>query len=60
MSLIDGHVCNGGGKIKGLIRKYPSFVCSLCRGDGSESTDIHMSEKNIDIYNQKLLDKIGE
>lgn len=57
MSLIDAHVCNGGGRIKGCIRKYHSCVCSLCRGDGSESIEVQMSEKNIDIYNRKLLDK---
>jgi len=55
MKLVDGHICNGGGRIKGWIRKYPYILCSLCHG---KSIDVKMKEESIDAYNQNLLEKI--
>jgi len=58
MKIIDGHICNGGRKIKGLIIKYPLIFCSLCHYNGS--IDIQMTEEHIDAYNKELLENIKE
>ena len=52
---IHGHFCDGT-KLK-LIIKYPSLLCSRCRGN---SMEVEMSEEDIDAYNKTLEEAFSE
>lgn len=46
------HICSGGS-FSGIIRKYPSGLCSVCRAP-SIMDNVMMTNDQIDAYNKKL------
>lgn len=54
---MEGHICQGG-KYPGMVRKYPSIVCSMCMG--RYAVEVDMDEERIDDYNKKWLTAAGK
>ena len=47
----EAHICKGR-----LIRKCPSVLCSLCRGD--RAVKVTMTEKEINEHNIKIVNSL--
>lgn len=53
---IDAHICQYG-VIKGIIRPYPSLLCSIC--GGREAVEIIISREEMTYHNDNLRKEIN-
>ena len=51
LGIIEAHACYNG-KVPGIIRTYPSALCSICMGKGA--IEVTAQPSFIEEYNRKL------